>query len=541
MGYYLKDNVAEVIVPPKVTLAGNPAFVEFRSLTEATETPDFYTLTVHGYNEGNEMPLFRINELKSKQSYCISGTTERGEAGDSLFYIDPLHPDPAAVAENIRNCLMKRPFFRNNFELVIPFTHAEENESCIEIRPKGKGINFAFEFELQTDSPLVAFEGEPADTETSDSIAGNAENCTLVLDIYSNTGVFPGENDAPSDTQRGKFLASLSKNYYEKHLWFDVNMLLRRKVAYSSAFLDSALWCDAGTVCDYRFTAKRNADANSERFYCSGVMYVLNGCDKYLASGNMDDYTFDVMSPFTVRPLTNRSVVSHTKGQKQYFNFILKDALHSPDIPMTESLIGLSYRFYTRSGEYTGDNIAHEQNQRSFHIVNTIEIGLDRQIEIHENITGTKVGKVDVSLCCDEIEASEAITFKIEPEYMQGLNDFAFLNRLGGWESFNFGGTSAVELKPKRETAYATLVPDFGVSSHLESAAQCSVEESLCVKTLPLNRSEMAWLRELSSAAAVYELRTKRAVIIDDLTLKYNSKDELFQAEMKYHYSAVIQ
>jgi hypothetical protein len=314
-------------------------------------------------------------------------------------------------------------------------------------------------------------------------------------------------------------------------------MLLRRKAGYSLAFLDATEWCDTGTICDYRFIAKRNDGVNSERFYCSGVMYALNGYDKFLNTAGMDDYIFDVMNPFTIKPLSNHLIATHTKGQKQYFNFILKDELHTPDIPMTESLVGLLYRFYTQSGEYTGEIVTHEQNQRNFHVVNTIELGLDRQIESQENATGKKVGKVVVSLCCNEIETSEVIIFNIVPEYSQVLNDFAFLNCLGGWESFNFGGTSAVEFKTKNDTVYKTLLPGFGLSDRLESVAQRSVEERLSVKTSPLNRCEMGRLSELSSTTVVYELRTRRAVIIDDLTLKYNSKDELFQAEMKYHYS----
>jgi hypothetical protein len=172
-------------------------------------------------------------------------------------------------------------------------------------------------------------------------------------------------------------------------------------------------------------------------------------------------------------------------------------------------------------------------------MINTIELGLDRQIENHENATGKKVGKVEVSLCCNEIEVSEALVFGIEPEYSQIVSDFAFLNRLGGWDSFNFGGTSSVEFRTKGVTVYKTLTPDSGISDQRESVAQRSVEEQLSVKTLPLNRNVMEWLRELSGATVVYELKTKRAVIIDELALKYNSKDDLFQAEMKYHYSVV--
>jgi hypothetical protein len=357
------------------------------------------------------------------------------------------------------------------------------------------------------------------------------------LDIYTDTGIFLGENDLPSDIHRGHYLTSLSKNYYEHALWFDLNILMQRRMSYSTDFLDTTNWCNTGTVNDYRFVAKRNDGANSERFYCSGVLYAVNGGDKFLNTAPMDDYIFDVMNPFIIKPLSNRLTATHIIGQKQYFNFILKDELHTSDIPMTESSIGLLYRFYSLSGEFMGEAIMHEQNQRRFHIANTIEMSLDQQIERQEKAFGKKVGKVEVLLCCSEIEVSEAITFDIETGYSQQLNDFAFLNRLGGWESFNFGGTNTVESKTKHNTVYTTLVPHIGISGQWEKMQNLSNNEQLSVKTSPLNHYAMKWLRELGASPVVYELKTKRAIIIDELSLKCNSRDDLFQAEMKYHYS----
>jgi hypothetical protein len=429
---------------------------------------------------------------------------------------------------------MKRPFFRNNFELIIPLFHPLNEERRIEIHPKGYGINFAYEVETLSYSTLVSFEG---DASVQEEQAGYTENDSIVLDIYEKTGVFFGENDLPSDQCRGAYLTSLSKCGYGDTIWFDLNALMQQKASYSTAFLDTEDWADAGTVCDYRFIAKRNDGVNCERFFCSGVLYVLNGYDRPLNDTCMEDFIVDIMNPFPAKPLTNRLSATHLSGQKQYFNFILKDALHAPDIPVPESLIGLLYKFYARSGEYIGELVAHEKSRKDFNIVNTIEMALDSRLLEQETVSGKKVGKVEVCLCCNGIEISQPVTFRIEPTCSQTLHDFVFLNRLGGWDSFNFGGMSAVEFKTKAVSAYSTLRPGFGVSDAAEKVIRCSVDEQMSVKTAPVDRQTMEWLRELSASAAVFELKTKRGIIIDEFNLKYNSKDELFQAEMKYRYS----
>ncbi|GAB6011728.1 hypothetical protein [Viscerimonas tarda] len=536
MEYYLKNNIADVIVPQQLTLAGNPAFAEFRNKAGAVGQPVEFTLIVRKYSEGDDMPVFKITEIRTKQSYRLEGTANKQDVNKFLFYVDTENPDPVILAENIRDCLMKRPFFRNNFELLIPFVSPVNDESRIEFRSKGCGARFTFSFELQSDSPVIDFEGDPADSENPDTIAGDAGNCLIELDIYTDTGIFLGENDLPADPNRGKYLASLTKSYFDKRIWFNLNALLSHRMAYSAAFLHTTDWCDTGTICDYRFIAKRKNELNSERFYCSPVMYIVNGYDYTLNDAGMNDFVFDVMNPHTIKPLTNRPATTHTKGQKQYFNFILKDGLHSLDITMTESNIGLLYKFYTQSGEYTGEKVAHEKNQRGFNVVNTIGMALDELVAEQEDGSEKKVGRVEVFLCCKGIEVSEAIVFNLLPGYLHTVNDFAFLNRLGGWDSFNFGGTASFEFKTVADTIHQTLLPGFSVSDRIESVEQRFVEEQKVARTWPVNRQTIEWLRELSASKAVYELKTKRYVIVDEFTLKYNSKDELFQAEMKYRY-----
>ena len=537
MEYYLKNNIADVTLPRQITLAGNPAFVEFRSKVNTAGQTIECALIVHKYNIGDEMPKFKITEIKAKQSYCFEGTVNKAEVNSLLFYVDS---DTEILAENIRNSLMKRSFFRNNFELTIPFDGKNKDEIRIEFRSKGCGVQFAFNFEFQSDSPILSFEGIPSHSTNSDTIAKDANNCMIELEIYTNTGIFLGENDLPSEQNRGNYLTSLTKNYSGKNLWFNLNTLLSQRISYSTVFLNTADWSDTGTVRDYRFIAKRKDGINSERFYCSGALFVINGYNYTLSNAEMHTFVFDVMNPNNIKPLTNRSLTTHIKGQKQYFNFILKDELHSVDIQMTEAKIGLLYKFYNQSGEYFGERVAHEKRQKSFSITNTVEIDLDTQITELEDLSKNTIGRVEVFLCCNGIEVSESITFKILPAYQCSINDFVFLNRLGGWDSFNFGGTSSVEFKTVADTSYNTLLPDFTVSSRIENVEQRFIDEQKTVKSSPVNRQTIEWLQELCASKVVFELKTKRYIIADKFSLKYNSKDDLFQVEMTYRYSDVM-
>ncbi|SBW07338.1 hypothetical protein KL86DYS2_13146 [uncultured Dysgonomonas sp.] len=54
---------------------------------------------------------------------------------------------------------------------------------------------------------------------------------------------------------------------------------------------------------------------------------------------------------------------------------------------------------------------------------------------------------------------------------------------------------------------------------------------------MPVRREVCNWFKEMSASRMVYELATQRYIIVDEMNIKPNSKDELYRVEMKYHYS----
>lgn len=415
------------------------------------------------------------------------------------------------------------------------------------------------------DKIAVSHGSAPASTDTIDYGTGGYQ---IELDVYTDHAIFSGEND--ETIHLGNYLTTLSKSYFGKALWFDLSTLLSKKVSYSSAFLSELeldatdtgfkLWSNADTMTDYRFIAKRTDGKINQPFYYSSPLYVVNGYDYTLnpmeLAKNEDgsSYVFDSSQNFKtniftrVKPLTTLFNRTHIKGQKQYFNYIHKYKGATLEVSSNDNqfvIIGLHYKFYTQSGTFIKKYTSEGQKASDFNKVNTTLLQLDQFLPAIDN---KAVGRIDVYLCrwsksqypsIDEPEViiSKPMSFRILPEVLNEVNDFAFLNRLGGWDTMNFGGNFSSEFKTAGSTIYRTLQPGFNLQSEIEKVVIKTAEEKKTVQTAPITMETVEWLREISVSPAVFELSTKRYVIIDDMSLRYNSTDDLYQVEMKYHYT----
>ncbi|PXV69198.1 hypothetical protein CLV62_101467 [Dysgonomonas alginatilytica] len=422
---------------------------------------------------------------------------------------------------------------------------------------------------VEIEAPQFSIQNLEILSSSSDTIDYGTGNYQIELEVYTDHQIFPGNDD--SLNYLGNYLTTLSKSYFGKPLWFDLSTLLSKKVTYSAAFLSEPeldpqdekyrLWSDAQTITDYRFIAKRTDGKINQPFYYSSPLYVLNGYDYTLNPSGLekddagDSYILDFSQdfyapPFTkVKPLTTRFNRTHIKGQKQYFNFIyhfrwLALRIGGAADPLVPS-IGLHYKLYTQSGAFIGEYTCQGQEESEFSKVNTALLRLDEFLPMHN---GKTVGRIDVYLCRwhkstypgkdePEVIISTPLSFRILPEDINEINDFVFLNRLGGWDTMNFGGGFSSEFKTAGSTIYKTLQSGFTLQSEIESVAMKSVQEQKIVQTSPVTTDVVEWLREMSASPAVYELKTKRYIIVDDMSLKYNSTDDLYQVEMKYHYT----
>ncbi|MDR1501612.1 MAG: hypothetical protein LBT43_04070 [Prevotella sp.] len=464
------------------------------------------------------------NELTFKEyltgiKHTFYYTTDKSKVSSNTYFAGSTIK---ITTENLRACLINNSFLRNNFDIII----LPSSPDKIEMKSKGTGNKYAFSVEK---NPLsIKITGDPLLTTDNDSLTKDFGDCEIQLDIYKDTGILPGIKDY---TKMGTYATTLSKSYFGMPLWFDMNTMWANTNTYSDKFLEGKGWHNTGTMTDFRFVAKRFNGVETETFYHSDVLFALTGYDRNLEKNNLSEYVYDISRNNEAEPLTRQPVLTHIRGQKQYFNFILSDP--APESNDTQCKLGILYKVYTQADSYLDYEVSDVQDKGKYNAVNTACLDIDKVVLDKY----AKAGIVRVYLCRDGKAVSKALTYRILPDCLYKVNDFAFLGSLGGWCSFNFGGTEQTDFKSETTTIHRTQTPEYTTSSRIESVFNKDVTEQFTVQTLPINREVAEWLKEISASIAVYELSTKRYVIVDELNVKHNSKDDLFVLQMKYHYS----
>jgi len=533
MGFFTKNIAKESIEPAIVSLSGNPNYIQFESLNDSSNNKHIdISLQILDVNVELDNTEIVIIEKVTNVRHEFIGTRTPQNVNNSTFFVSE---DKAITAENIRACLLSDDFFRGNFYITIPAinnTTSLDNGDTIKIYSIDSGSYVAFSFEKLNNS-FIRLSGNPEDTSNNDSIDGGEGESEIEIEIYKDNDLFLGVDDTPQNNKPlGIYLASLTKAYYNNPIFFDLNSLINNSKIISSDFLNSDSWIDTGTSTEFRFIAKKFDGVNRVPFYISNALYSIKGYQRNLEHNDLKDYVYNTQIKNIVKPLTNQPQLTHVKGQTQYFNFILADPDRNISLGAADFNLGIMYKLYSQSKKLKATVTEHEQHRRLFNIVNTIKLDIDGVIGEYDN-----VGYIEVCLCRSGIQISEPLKFTIIPEFLYKVNDFAFLNSLGGWSSFNFSGTETTDFRSTTNTIYQTQTPKHTISSEIESVFSKEIEEQFIAQTMPINETICNWLKELSSSIAVYELSTKRYIIVDELNIKPNSKDELFRLEIKYHYS----
>lgn len=531
MGHYIKKIIKEDtnLMPAIFSLAGNPNFAQFVSLHDNSEQAGKVDvrLIIKDSAVSLSKTMIKVKETSTSTLHTIEGTKNENYVNNTTFF---LADNVATIAENIRVCLMKNSFMKNNFEITIPLEKSNNvvvSGRTIHIVSKSVGTQYSFSLE-NIDPNLMSVIEKPSTEGNKDTILGDSDKCEIELDMYHSTGLFPGEED---NLALGTYVTGLSKAYFGKPLWFDVNAIAADRKGYSVDFLNNTGWCDAGTASDYRFVAKRFDGTNHEAFYMSDVFYTINGRDRILEKNDLSDYVYKLHEGNIIKPLTSQPALTHIEGQSQFFNFILSN----PDKHKgsgQNNKIGILYEVYSQSGNYIKEELLNEIAPNELSVVNTIRLDIDEVVKRYSN-----AGLIKTYLMHKGKKVSKPLVFNLLPSCLYELREFAFLNSLGGWSSFNFGGVRQSEFKANNSTIFKAHQPSFGKSSDIESVIRKDIEEQFVVETIPVDAVAAEWLRDMSGALAVYELASQRYIVVDDLIVKVNSKDDLFTLQMKYHYS----
>lgn len=560
MGFFTQQIAKESIKPAMVSLAALPNYIEIEkdeNVSGEGEPTKYMKRTVILADMAKwtgEQETFIITENGNNHPFK---TVHRVEdiLDDRTFLIEK--DQPSRTLENFRSCLLRVAFFKNNFEITIPVekvgkSYANGSKLVIETKYKSVSSNY----EITYPSFLVKDENSCiTESVESDSLKAEGKDCEIQFDIYRNTGVFMGEHNSEAKINDwGTYVGTQTKAYNGSPVWFDLNSIARNSLTYNEKSVFAQGWSNPDTISDYRAIGRRVADGSHETFYVSDVMYAVNGHARGLENVDMEEYGLHSHSSDMFKPLTTQPELVYVKGQTQFFNFIFSDHQHSVvDLGNDEYSLGILYQLYTQSGNFIGQKMMHVQNRRDFNMVNSIRLDIDSLLDTYQ-----KVGRVDVRLCrlskaktgdqgtivvegdsskYNYTIKSSALSFRILPDYLYQVHDFAFLNSLGGWSSFNFAGTEQTEFKAKSGTIFKTRTPAHGTHSQLESVFTKEIEESFTVETMPIKAEIADWLKEMSASKAVYELSTKRYVVVEDFTVKHTSRDDLFTLQMKYRYS----
>lgn len=445
--------------------------------------------------------------------HTFKGTVDVEEVGGQVFYIAP---DNADTAENIRQVLIANRWINANMEIRIPPVWsggAVNNGTTINIESKGAGAEYNVKITAPNNTGDVAYLITPINTNSvnGDSISGEAATAEIELDIYTDAEVFLGSDDRPVTPETlGHLTTTLSKTYAGVPLWFELNSLFSQYAAFNIP-PNVPGWFNTGTARTYRFIAKKRG-VNNFSFYQSNALYVLNGYGYPSENLDLAEYTY-VDGP--IKLLTNKPRTTYVRGQKEFLNFIFSDPQRGISTP-TEFSLRPVYRVFSTSDTFLGVLYGPAKTRANFDMVNTCILDIDAVLDAYP-----KAGIVRVALARGTALVSNDLEYEIRPECLHLLNQVVFLNRLGGWDAFNFNAGSRGESKPSLETYSKTLTPGFKKGESIETVYSSALANTTTIEGAPVTDAVAEWLKELAAARVVLDSEGNY-LIKEDFTIPIN-------------------
>lgn len=526
MGYITKD-IAVITEPKTLSLSAAPNFVQFAS-KPAAKTFLEATIKINVLNTTPDVPLKTVLMLTEPSGavHIFKGTTNAAEVSDSIFFVSS---DKSDTAENLREAMLNNRWISANFEVRIAAIVEGgniRNGETLNIKSKGTGADFNITLAAPNNAANVAYTITwiNATSTSNDSISGEAGTVEIELDIYDAPLISVNGDDQPTTPVKlGTQGPNLQKTYAGVPLWFELNALFSQ---YGGFKLPSAAgWFDAGTLRAYRFAAKVRA-ANSFTFYQSSALYVLNGYGRPSEDLDLSQYIFGVPD---LKLLTNKPRTPYVKGQKEYLNFIFKTD-NNPNTPLTE--LSAVYRAYTTSDVYLGTIYGVALAQPDKPQVCTHVLDIDAVINAYP-----LAGIVRVALSLERSIISNDQEYTIRPECLHDLQQVSFINRLGGWDSFNFEKLKREEVKPDSDTYNKNITPTFKKGDSVETVYRTSLEDTVTIEGAPVSDAIADWLKELAAASVVID-GDGYYIIKDEFTLNATPASRNMQVpSIKYRLS----
>lgn len=507
MGFIIKD-IANITEPASASLSGSPNYVIFESKPHTVKPLEakIVILSTMGVENLTLTIVDRAGVIRN-----FMGTTAEDDVSGPTFFVAHSLSD---TLENLRASLLLDGWVSSNFEIQIP-TEWEGGlpigGTTLLLKSKGAGLDYNIDITVGSGFSLN-WEVHPSIL--SDSISGEESTVEIEIDIYTSTGCFLGE--LQREGYLGKFETSLQKTYSGNPVWFNPGGIFR-----PSFNTPLPGWFNPGTATDYQFIAKIKG-VNNYVFYRSDILYSIIG----EGVDNLTPYIYG--SGGIIKPLTNKPRTEYRRGQRAFFNFILSDPEDKVNSPIP---LGLSIRYqaYSQSGTYLGAITDHILERPKATAVNSCSLNIGQVLDKFPT-----TGLVCVYLARGEDNVSEAVEYAIIPECLHTVTDFAFINKLGGWDAFNFDAPIKNEIKPTIEVYKKAITPFNRTPENVYTA---DLSDTYTVESTPLSDDVAEWLKELAASKLILN-SDGRCVIIEDFALAIApSSKNMQKVTLKYRLS----
>lgn len=501
----------------------NARFVSFSWVNASYGYTDAFKTSI--YPQAPSISLLTITE-PSGAAHIFHGTTAAGEVSGNTYFIAE---DPADTAENLRETMLNNRWISANFEIRIAAVVTSgllKNGKTINIKSKGTGADFNITLVAPNNTANVAYTITwiNATSTSNDSISGEAGTVEIELDIYDNPVIAVDGDDQPvTPIKIGTQGPNLQKTYAGVPLWFELNALFSQYGGFNVPTASG--WFDAGTLRAYRFAAKVRA-VNSFTFYQSNALYVLNGYGRPSEDLDLSQYVFGASD---LKLLSNKPRTPYVRGQKEYLNFIFKMV-----IKPNEPILGLRaiYKAYTTSDVFLGEWFGPPLVQPTKPQVCTNVLAIDTFLDMHPT-----AGIVRVALSREGVTVSNSQEYTIRPEGLHDLETVTFINRLGGWDTFNFERAKREEVKPDSDTYKKNVTPSFKRGDSIETVYKTTIENPVTIDGAPVSDEVAEWLKELAAASVVIN-GDGYYIIKDEFTLNMSQTSQNMQVPtLKYRLS----
>jgi len=234
----------------------------------------------------------------------------------------------------------------------------------------------------------------------------------------------------------------------------------------------------------------------------------------------------------TIQLLTNKPRTTYMRGQREYLNFIAEDPQRGVAEPIDYALRVL-YRAYATGGDYLGSMDSDPIERAALNIVNTCALNIDALLDAYPG-----AGEIKVNLARGSAAVSNSLEYRVLPDCLHVLNPITFLNKLGGWDTYNFDATLQDEIKPTTDTYNRTVTPVNVQEAGDELMHSVSLEDTITIEGSPCTDEVADWLKELATARVLLD-KDGNYLVRDDFQLKKTSSAFNMQVPtLKYHLSA---